>query len=55
LGIDLVWVRRVKISFDISALENPKLIIFCKKGRNDNDELKLPVSAIYANSPKQTS
>jgi hypothetical protein len=46
LGIDLVCVNKAKIYLDISAFENPKLIIFCKNGKNAIAELTLPVSII---------
>lgn len=53
-GIHLVWVSSVNISRDISALEKPKFITFCKKGKKTMEEVKLPVSAIWRNNPKQT-
>ena len=46
LGIDLMLVRRVRISLDISSLLKPKLMIFWRKGRKERDEERLAVSAI---------
>ena len=44
--MDLMLVRRVRISLDISSLLKPKLMIFWRKGRKERDEVRLAVSAI---------
>ena len=55
LGIDFVTWRSVNISLDISALANPKLMIFWKNEKNEIDALREAASEICLKSPKQTS
>lgn len=55
LGIDFMWVNRVIIYLDISWLANPKLIIFCKKGKKISEVVKEAVYEICRKSPKTTS
>jgi hypothetical protein len=55
LGMDLIWVNSVMIYRDIYSLAKPRLIIFCKKGKNINDAVNEPVSIMFLKSPEHTS
>lgn len=43
------------IYFDIYSLANPRLIMFCRKGKNMREEVTEAASMICLKSPKQTS
>ena len=54
-GIDFICVNSKRIYFDIYSLANPKLMIFCKNGKNINDDVTELAYMICLNNPKHTS